>query len=464
MICALIVTLPSTPEFPGRNLSPVLGRPLAAYPTMVGLSSPSISKVFVYSDLSEMQELALSLGANVIGDMPEGASLQATVVRGADAIAKVLNGDGKTLDLLVVMFAHAPTITPQAIEAAIHAMRNNTEIDAAMTVSCSRHWNPQNAYQISPQGLLEPILASHRHTVFRDEIQGNSTGEGVWFADMGATLLRPGLLSQRDWSRLAIHPVRQTGGLSVDESWQIPMVEAWIKANQTDLLFGTKRTRWANYYDSERAVLSAQQLNVRSSVLDIGNDPGGLGMALRERFGVAAYCALASTESAAKEIRAMNPYARVAVFTIETLPRLDADGFDLVVALGIADSLGFLTTLLPAAFNHVIEDGALVFSIRLTTGPTINDVKASSQEVVGGRGVRATKPYVIYNVAEVIAGLRRLGPSQIHAEGYLGQPPATARTPVLSVCYAVFSVTRAIQGQSAEPRLELRLPEDYIFQ
>ena len=57
----------------------------------------------------------------------------------------------------------------------------------------------------------------------------------VWFADMGASIIRPanlddldgGLLPQK-WMGQRIHPIRNEGGLDVDYPYQLPQAEWWL--------------------------------------------------------------------------------------------------------------------------------------------------------------------------------------------------------------------------------------------
>ncbi len=100
-------------------------------------------------------------------------------------------------------------------------------------------WSPLRARKITEQGLLEPFVPFE---TFGDPATLNcdrdSQGD-VWFADFGATIVRPrcmehmehGLLPQK-WMGRKIYPLKQWGGLDVDYEWQIPLVEYWLKANR----------------------------------------------------------------------------------------------------------------------------------------------------------------------------------------------------------------------------------------
>jgi len=139
------------------------------------------------------------------------------------------------LKLLVLLFANAATVTPQSIENGIALCGPTLFLDSAVTVSCYNMWSPLRARRINAQGLLDPFVPFE---TFGDPKTMNcdrdSQGD-VWFADMGVSIVRPycldqleaGLLPQK-WMGQKIHPIKQWGGLDVDEPWQIPAVENWI--------------------------------------------------------------------------------------------------------------------------------------------------------------------------------------------------------------------------------------------
>ncbi len=39
----------------------------------------------------------------------------------------------------------------------------------------------------------------------------------------------------------SIYPVKQWGGLDVDEPWQIPIIESWLEAHEINNIFQFKR-------------------------------------------------------------------------------------------------------------------------------------------------------------------------------------------------------------------------------
>lgn len=242
MICALLIGRHGSTGFPGKNLHPVLGRPLAAYPLTAARDARDVDRSYVSTDSPALASLAVRYGASVIdrpAHLAHGAALgEHAFVHGYEVIRDELAKEGKGLDLLVLLFANAATVTAATIDAGTHVMKTRPDLDSAVTVSCYNMWSPARARRIDAHGLLQPFVPFEAFgdastlTCDRDS-QGDA-----WFADMGLSVVRPhclerledGVLPQR-WMGRRIHPIRQWGGLDVDYDWQIPLVEHWLRAH-----------------------------------------------------------------------------------------------------------------------------------------------------------------------------------------------------------------------------------------
>ena len=63
-------------------------------------------------------------------------------VHGYEVIRDTIAGEGASLDLLVLLFANAATITAATIDDAIAVMNAQPDLDSAVTVSWSQHVEP----------------------------------------------------------------------------------------------------------------------------------------------------------------------------------------------------------------------------------------------------------------------------------------------------------------------------------
>ena len=236
MIPALLLGRKGSIGFPGKNLFPVLGRPLALYPMLAALNSKNIEKVYLSTDDERLMELARENGVEVIVRPPELCSKEAL---GEDAYSHgyqyIKNSVNDDIELIVLLFCNAATVLAAHIDEGVKLLKESSEADSAVTVSVYNMWSPLRARKLNRDGFLDPFVPFE---IFGDpktlNCDRDSQGE-VFFADMGLSLVRPrclenlqdGLLPQK-WMGQKILPIKQWGGLDVDYEWQIPQVEFWL--------------------------------------------------------------------------------------------------------------------------------------------------------------------------------------------------------------------------------------------
>lgn len=242
MICALLLGREGSVGFPGKNVYPVMGRPLVAYPLMAARSSALVDRVYVSTDSPALMTIARDHGARVI-ERPahlatKGALGEHAYVHGYEVIRDELAREGERVELMALLFANAATVLPDTIDEGIRVLRAHPDYDSAVTVSSYNMWSPLRARKVGDDGLLHPFVPFE---AFGDpktlNCDRDSQGD-VWFADMGLSIVRPrclerldeGLLPQK-WMGQRIYPLKQWGGLDVDFEWQMPLVEHWLRAH-----------------------------------------------------------------------------------------------------------------------------------------------------------------------------------------------------------------------------------------
>jgi len=241
LICALMIGRAGSTGFPGKNIRPVLGRPLAAYPLMAARASRYVHRLYVSTDSPEIMEIARGHDAELIERPAELATKTAlgedVFAHGYREIARRLAiDDGKRVELMVLLFANAATVTGRHIDEGIEALRRDPKLDSAVTTSVYNMWSPLRARKLGPDGCLHPFVPFE---TFGDpktlNCDRDSQGD-VYFADMGLSVVRPhcldhledGLLPQK-WMGQRIHPIQSWGGCDVDYEWQMPLVEFWLR-------------------------------------------------------------------------------------------------------------------------------------------------------------------------------------------------------------------------------------------
>ena len=233
---------------------------------------------------------------------------------------------------------------------------------------------------------------------------------------------------------------------------------------QTDQLarhFVHNRIAWEHFYESERVIIAGLQLDSSRTILDIGCGCGGLGLALRARFGVDRYTGVEINPPAADAGRKMNPDARILCGDILDVSQgeLHEQRFDVVFSLSCVDWNVRFDETLAAAWRLVDTGGWLVATFRLTEEEGCNDIARSYQYInYEGRCEGERASYVVNGARELMVKLRSFRPSEISAFGYWGAPSATAVTPYEQLCFAAFAIRKRVDSGSP-CRLDLRLPE-----
>lgn len=240
MDIAILMGREGSSGFPGKNLYPVLNRPLVEYPIIAAKKSRFVEELYITTDSPAIKEIGSKYNSKIIDRPPELCTNEALgddVFRHAyNYISKELENKSEKIDNIVLLMANAATITSDLIDEGLMILKNNPDYDSAVSVSRYNMWSPLRARKVGPDGLLHPFVPFE---TFGDpetlNCDRDSQGD-VWFADMGVSIIRPknlenlhtGLLPQR-WMGQKIYPLRQWGGCDVDYEWQIPGVEYWLK-------------------------------------------------------------------------------------------------------------------------------------------------------------------------------------------------------------------------------------------
>jgi CMP-N-acetylneuraminic acid synthetase len=237
MIATLILGRKGSKGYPGKNTTMVMGHPLAWYPMRTAKEVDDIDRVFLSTDDPKLMKIAQGLGVEII-ERP--IHLASDLALGEDAYVhgfqEIKKMETRNIELVVLLFCNAATISVQSIRKGISCLRKNQNFDSAVTVSRYNMWSPLRARKKMNDGSLQPFVPfetfGNPKTLNCDR---DSQGD-IFFADMGCSIVRPhclenlddGLLPQK-WMGQKIAPIHQIAGCDVDYEWQIPVVEWWLK-------------------------------------------------------------------------------------------------------------------------------------------------------------------------------------------------------------------------------------------
>tara|TARA_B100000787_G_C16160067_1_gene280935 strand:- start:532 stop:1266 length:735 start_codon:yes stop_codon:yes gene_type:complete len=239
MIIAIMIGRKGSRGFPGKNTYKVLGRALCEYPLIAAKKSKFIDKIYVATDCNKIKKISSKYNVEFI-DRPKKLNTNKALADHAFEYSyeQVKKKNTKKIELVVLLFANAPTINFKLIDQGITLLKKKKSFDSAVSTSVYNMWSPLRARKLASDGSLKPFVNfnyfGNPKTLNCDR---DSQGD-VHFADMSLSVVRPkclenlkdGLLPQR-WMGKKIMPIRSWGGCDVDYKWQIPGVEHWLITN-----------------------------------------------------------------------------------------------------------------------------------------------------------------------------------------------------------------------------------------
>ena len=158
MIAAILFGRKGSVGFPGKNLYPVLNRPLCVYPLLAAVNSKKIDKIFVSTDDDEIMKIGEEYGAERI-ERPAYLA-NATVL--VDEVFAHAHSEVKkrydNVEMIVILVCNAPNILSSVIDQGIEKLYSNPSLDSAVGVSDYTTWTPMRARSEDSDGLLKPFI------------------------------------------------------------------------------------------------------------------------------------------------------------------------------------------------------------------------------------------------------------------------------------------------------------------
>ena len=240
MIVAVMIGRSGSRGFPGKNTSKIFKRAMCEYPLIAATKSKYIDKIYVATDCKKITKISKKYKVEFI---KRPKKLNTNTALGDHVfeycyfeIKKRLFKKDKKIELIVLLFANAPTINYQLIDKGIKTLKRYEKYDSAVSTSIYNMWSPLRARKLDSKGFLKPFVPfktfGNPKTLNCDrDSQGN-----VFFADMSVSVVRPkclenlknGLLPQK-WMGKKIAPIFSEGGCDIDYKWQVPSAEYWLK-------------------------------------------------------------------------------------------------------------------------------------------------------------------------------------------------------------------------------------------
>ena len=128
------------------------------------------------------------------------------------------------------------------------------------------------------------------------------------------------------------------------------------QTNEISNFYSKNRIKWLDFYESERKVFETVGLGKCASVLDLGCGCGGLGFALKERFGITNYTGIDINKTAINIAKSLNPEGNFINSDIADLKSDSLKSYDFVFCLGTIDWNIEFDSMLKNAWS-LVENG-----------------------------------------------------------------------------------------------------------
>lgn len=242
MIIGLQIGKEKSTGYSGKNYMSLLGRQLNEYSLMAAFYCKKITKIYVSTDSPSIKQTSQQYNATVIDRPPDLAranSLTEDVL--LHAYDYIVSDLGVRPEIIVLMFANAPTIIASVLEKAITILENDQDLDSCFSVARYNMFSPTRAKKLNGN-IIEPFVNPR---IFGNVSSIRDSQGDVYFADFSVQILRYTCFENMNqgqppvkWMGRKTYGLKVEYGFDIDESWQVPVIEKWLREHG----FTTKST------------------------------------------------------------------------------------------------------------------------------------------------------------------------------------------------------------------------------
>jgi len=161
-VLALIPARAGSKGLPGKNIRPLHGKPLLAWPIAAARASRYVDRVVLSTDSAAFARIGETFGAEAPFLRP--AELAADTAPSSAAVMHALDflaAHGETYDYLVLLEPTSPLTEGTDVDAALEALvAQRADADAIVSVSELVSSHPAFAVRIGPDGRISPYSAA----------------------------------------------------------------------------------------------------------------------------------------------------------------------------------------------------------------------------------------------------------------------------------------------------------------
>ena len=236
MNAAIVTARAGSKSIIDKNVVPIEGKPLVAYPIEAALAAERIGGVYVSTDGDAIANASRDAGAQII-DRPD--ELGGDHINHGDVIKHAVEAvDAQVDDLqnIVLLLGNTVMIDAELIDRCLGILEERDELDSVMTVWEAADDHPLRAMQINDDGLVSTYGNDPRNV--STERQSYTK---AYYYDQGVWAFRKDCVQRRDgpnpwwWMGKRCFPVIRTWitGRDINGPFDLPFHEWWVQHPDT---------------------------------------------------------------------------------------------------------------------------------------------------------------------------------------------------------------------------------------
>lgn len=232
MNASIITARAGSKSIPNKNVFPVAGRPLIAYPIQASLDASRIDRVYVDTDGEAIAEVAREMGCEILwrpaalcgDDVNHGEVIK-------HAVEEVDRQTGGALVNVVLLGGNTVMVDGPVIDRALALLQERGDLDSVMTLWEAADDHPYRALALE-DGLVVPFGDRNRQVS-----TARQSYPRAYYFDQGVWAFRKGTVQRRDgpnpwwWMGARCHGIVRpwVAGRDIHNIFDVTVAEWWVR-------------------------------------------------------------------------------------------------------------------------------------------------------------------------------------------------------------------------------------------
>jgi CMP-N,N'-diacetyllegionaminic acid synthase len=233
MNIALLTGRGGSISLPDKNILPIMGRPMMAYPAIMAKQAKLIDEVYLSTDGESLKKVGRELGLKIIDRPPE---LALPTSQHRDAIVHALDWlseRGIHPEIIVILLCNVGTHKPGLIDHCVQLLLDHPELDSVVTIDERNEYHPLRAKRMGADGLLQPFLkVEGKVSTNRQDLEPCYFLDHTFWALRVSTCFGKHTAGQPPWDFMGnrILGVPNKGAMDIHTKEDMAYTEAWLRS------------------------------------------------------------------------------------------------------------------------------------------------------------------------------------------------------------------------------------------